>query len=574
MRGFIYRIKGEALATKVETQTKDILDSSAYIATTPYGYMSDGLPKGIFAVNVILLDGTLMHIGRFFGLLGVAAEHSHYTNITAVLSATVGEPAVWVNKGRKRFTAAVLRYITSTVSGFKILSNNPDVIGTALLTTYFDKLSQGTVSLTASMLARSFGYSFADLGDVHVLYFKTTSNITSCIIIDEDKQVSGNYLGMSIAFGSSIHNHEGRILVANPHEGASSHIFRNLFYSQTKSNFMVGADSFASEGYIFYSNRNVGLTWWLTNDDKLIFGPDGLNDYDAENPYYMELFKRKDIGWVKLPFYEDNGSSTTNYLKMGTLGKYVIVYGRKGIWKLEAVKVAEHFTYKATLVKKVSIFELDCTDDSKHVLLVSEDVNADSGMSVHKVELDDRGEVVVSLVVPYIDKNQYQYDRVVCKYFREFDLISIALGNSNGYVVVRGQIIRTTFTPSYMDKELKLRTATVLPYFASYTTTVFNLGDDTIKSIQAIKFNGTFEAGITCTIAINCILSGKQLYTYRVVNNLNDWVHFRVSGERFKIGLSFAMDSLLSFELHSLDIQYTQDDRRFTRGTFVNETNS
>lgn len=315
------------------------------------------------------------------------------------------------------------------------------------------------------------------------------------------------------------------------------------------------ADRDLSPNFVMWSEIGGNL-WWLLYRSMVMEGmieeSTYGSGYDTDEPLLHDMLKRNEFGWMPMPW---NGYVE----KMLPLGDYLVVYGVGG------VSVLQHSTEPVPTLGLVPI-------GGGALPGVMGRNAAASGVSEH-IYLDRYGDlwkIGLDLSIQRLGYSKYlkpmvkEGSEVVVTYNVEEDEYYICSENYAFVLTKQGLATMDRLTTTVYQYNERVRSVYDIRGETSQvvTTTPFNMGNTSIKSLQSIEVGGRF-GGLRTRVLSR--MNGNQQFTKGGLTKSNDeGVSYNLqAGKEFKVALVGQDDK---FGIDSLKVNWKQNDKRHIRG--------
>ena len=320
--------------------------------------------------------------------------------------------------------------------------------------------------------------------------------------------------------------------------------------------------------YILWSGIGEGLLWTMYPEIAVYGLMNDRVNYSVTRPYFFEMIRRNDIGWMPLPC---RGAVK----KLRHLDNVLIAYAEDGIFAL--IPMAEpapgfsmkrlsnfgiHNSWDVGIGNKEHIF----VDVSGRLWRISEDLSLTLLDYREYIKLNNDG------TSPY---NYISFNPVEDEYYIGGKVASFALTKQG-----MSRINKTVLSPTIAGAESDSTFGDFQGFHLSHSdidrfeieTEVFDIDLRGIKTITFINLGVTIDSGKTVEVKVFSRYSKSGGFFdngWKTVNNEGS-VYSGASGVDFKIGIRTGSSSdYQSLKLSSMSISWKLSDKRNIRGQYA-----
>lgn len=327
------------------------------------------------------------------------------------------------------------------------------------------------------------------------------------------------------------------------------------------------------QNYILWSGIGQGLLW-LVYPEIAVYGPmNNQEKYSITNPYFFEMIRRNDLGWMPLPC---RGAVK----RIRSFDNFLIVYAEDGIFALKSmVDPAPGYA-----IKKLADFGIH---NSWEVGVgVGEHIFVDVSGKLWKIRRNDSGEPFLEFLdyQEFIDDNiasSSTYNSIVYNPLKEEFYLG---GKVTGYALTKNglsKIKHTLVSPYVPGAQAVQHTSDFKSFYYEHTTLtrfeaeteVFDLGNRGMKMLAFVELGVTIDSGKTVEVKVFSRFSKTGGFLdngWKTVNN-EGFVYMGISGIDFKVAIRTGTDSdYQSIKTSSMKVSWKLIDKRNIRGRYVN----
>ena len=323
--------------------------------------------------------------------------------------------------------------------------------------------------------------------------------------------------------------------------------------------------------YVLWSGIGEGLLW-LIYPQIAAFGL--MNDrkkYSVDYPYFFELIRRNDIGWLPLP-------ARSHIRKIRALEDHVIVYADDGIFALTPMlEPAPGYRLKTIADFGVHQSFGIGVGDAEHLFV---DVSGRMWKIDKELNLDflDYNEFIGStsnMIDSAQDFNAITYNHIEKEYYigdkdKSYVLTDTGL-SENLYTIVSSHTpgtsainSKTFFKALYVDHS----TSAIF----ELETEIFDIGMRSIKQLTSVNLGVTTDSSTTLYVRIGARYSSGGSFNYSAWKTVNNegFVYMLVSGVDFKLGIKTGTtNEWEALKLSSVSVGWQLSDKRNVRGEYA-----
>lgn len=326
------------------------------------------------------------------------------------------------------------------------------------------------------------------------------------------------------------------------------------------------------KNYILWSGIGQGLLW-LMYPEIAVYGP--MNDqekYSITNPYFFEMIRRNNIGWMPLPCRGE-------IKRIKEFDDLLIVYAEDAIFALKSmIDPAPGYA-----VKKLANFGIHNSwevgvGNSEHIFV-------DMSGRLWKIRRNESGEPTLQFLdyQEFIDDNidsSSTYNSIVFNPLKDEYYIG---GLVTGYALTKSGLskIKHTLTSPYIPGAAAVQnTSDFKAFYYEHTaltrfegeTEVFDLDLRGIKMLAFVELGVTIDSGKTVEVKVFSRFSkvgGFFDNGWKTVNN-EGFVYMGISGVDFKVAIRTGTSSdYQSLKLSNIKVSWKLSDKRNIRGQYA-----
>ena len=410
-----------------------------------------------------------------------------------------------------------------------------------------------TITLNESMDFLDYGNAWIIYGNAGTLY---KGNWTS---INDDK--SGKILWSTTPKVNAATYHLGRTVIGgiNPTSFWNSD-WQSLWerWKDLLPNDIILTEESWGYNYIVWSSVGEDL-FWIQHPEIAVYGP-MFDDkkYSPEYPYFFEMIRKNDIGWMALP-------TRGQVKRLSNLGDNIIVYTEDAVFSITPV-LDPIPTYQLRKLIDVGIKDkMNVGEGNSENIFISEDnhlwkISGDLG-----VERLGYANHLANLSINYhtfINHNAVDNEYYISNQNKSFLLTQQGLSE-----------IETSVLDGYNAKGYRINKLSLSadPQF-EFTTSAFDMDMRSIKKITYIDLGITTSSGKTIQTRVGSRTQSGGTFSYGPWVNVNNegCAVVNVSGVDFKLDVrSATTEGFSSVKLSSAKISWQLSDKRMVRHNYA-----
>ena len=310
--------------------------------------------------------------------------------------------------------------------------------------------------------------------------------------------------------------------------------------------------------YIVWSSVGEDL-FWIQHPEIAVYGP-MFDDkkYSPEYPYFFEMIRRNDIGWMALP-------TRGQVKRLENLGEHIVVYTENEVFAITPV-MDPIPTYQ---IRKLLDFGIKDKNNvgvgNSENIFISMDSNLwkiKGDLSTERLGYTNHLSNLSTSYHTFINHNAVENEYYISNQNKSFLL------TQQGLSEIETSIIDGYVTDKYRSNKLSLSTDSQF----EFTTSAFDMDMRSIKKITYIDLGITTSSGKTIQTRVGSRTQTGGAFSYGPWVNVNNegCAVVNVSGIDFKLDIrSATTEGFSSVKLSSAKISWQLSDKRMVRHNYA-----